>query len=1176
MSPKAKSKKLDSLLYTDELTKIHNRRYLKEVIPGHLAKAEEEESTVAIFMIDLDKFKGINDTYGHAVGDQALKHFSKVLSQETKDKGEVIRYAGDEFVLVLSKLDKKEARNIGMEILEKLKESPLKVKDKELTLGCSLGVSLFPKDGKTLKILFEKADEALYMAKDRGRGKVVVFPDSGKLLVPTKLDSILDTPEIVGRDDIIQFIDTHLSKKGNPSVFPVLLGGDGTGKSRLMEYARGRAQKELAFTLFAKGYPLWQTEMYGAVFSALARLFEQEISISNKVFSELEDTYKLILKPYLHSWDAKEVEAAEEAPEPDSSILFEALTQTFFILRELGDGAVLLDGTDLIDQPSLEFFDSQYNQEEGGNLFFVCSINSQDILAGEEKLLSLFESMPEMITGSEIRRFQLEPLSLEDIRKLTEKLFDGKALPAETEKSLLDKSSGNPLFIIEAVSFLLLNGKIEAVGDEWDLSLAKPDDIPSDLGEMLRKRLMSMDKEAMNVLKLASILGEKINTRQLAEMSELKEQQVSDILINARRALLIEETPNPDEFVFTHRLDRSVFYSLMSEDERRQYHSLAADIEQKLAPGALERVVGKLAYHFQSAGQLEQASKMFSTLRSQLSSVSISKGSRKLLQKKTLASSMAKESELDEEDLANAVELGRAFRAILHNFRLYPKEHENVKNSIVRFMELLEPFLAEKTEILSLSLTKEKTLFNGQPPPPTKDDPRLTEDLYEALNNFGLQGVLFLNGITQDEVMRFLEAFTRHPEDVAGQWDVLVDELELSHILPDRKIFVAVSEHKVILDRQELLVQAPTGAREAAPGPAGQDAGPGMSDEQIEQLRSILDQFVKEKQELLDAIKSEGIGTVEFQQLVSLLQHTDIAEAERTVRKSGEVTPHVEGAPPPEEKPAGVQPEQMIADWTEQDLYPAFEDLNSKDTGTRAKAAAWLLNQDISRLADAGLNAIASDMPLEARRLAATVIQRAGEDAVEELLGKINPNAPGFSLLKLLTVADTFIEYPKLLPLLRKIALTGPTETVRPTIEILDQIPGKEVDIIFLEVFNLAAGKVKTDILNLIAKRRIIEAIPLLIEIIRPKKTWETEERISLQEQVCRTLGQLSAADATEILIAAATVPKPWTLLKTKPDSIREAATLALRQLPDKMQIRKALDALKKDRSPLVRKAARQ
>lgn len=1176
MSVEAKKRSLDSLLYTDELTKIHNRRYLKEVVPGHLARAEDEGYTVAIYMIDLDKFKGINDTYGHGIGDQALKLFSKVLKEASEDKGDAIRYAGDEFVLILFRQDKKEARQFGMDILEKLKETPLKVKDKELTLSCSIGVSLFPKDGKILKTLFEKADEALYMAKDRGRGTVVVFPDSGKLLVPTKLDSILETPEIVGREDIIGFLDTHMSNNGNPAVFPVLLGGDGTGKSRLMKYARERAQKKLAFTLFTKGYPLWQTEMYGAVFSALARLFEQDKSISAKVFSELEDKYKLAIKPYLHSWEAKEVEPSEEIPKPDSSTIFEALTKTFFILRGMGDGAVLLDDADQIDQLSLEFFDSQYNQEEGGKLFFLSSINSPDILTAEEKLLDLFDSMPEILTGNEVRRFPLEPLSREDIRQLTEKLFDGKTLPDESERSLLDKSSGNPLFVIEGISFLLLKGKIEAVGDEWDLSLVKPDDIPSNLSEMIKNRLLSMDKEAVNVLKLASILGEKINTSQLAELSELKEPQVSDILINAQRALLIEDTPHPNEFVFTHRLDRSVFYSLMSEDERRKYHSLAAEIEQKLAPDALDRVVGKLAYHFQSAGQLEQASRMFANLRNQLRSVSISKGARKILQKKTLTSSLAKESELTEEDLASAVDLGRAFRAVLHNFRLYPKEHENVKTSIARFMELLDPFLAEKTEILSVSSTKEKTLFNGQPPPPTRDDQRLTSDLYEVLNLFGLRGVLFLKGITQDEIMRFLEAFTRHPEDVASQWDILVDELELSHILPDRKMFVEVGEHKVVLDKQELLAQSPTGVRETTPEAAVKDAGPAMSDKEIDRLRSVLDQFAREKQELLEAIKSKDIDNVEFQQLVSLLQHADISRAEEAVRESGEVAPKVEGAPFLTDKAAVAPPQQKLVDWTEQDLYPAFEDLNSKDTETRAKAAAWLVEQEPSKLADAALNAIASDMPLEARRLAATVIQRAGEDAVEMLLAKIDPDAPRFSLLKFMTIADTFIDYPKLLPLLRKIALTGPTETVRPTIEVLDKIPGKEVNMIFLEVFNLAAGRVKADILSLIAKRRILEAVPLLLEIIRPKKTWEQEGRISLQEQVCRTLGELSSADTADMLIAAATIPKPWTLLKAKPDSVREAATLALRQLPDKVKIRRALEALKRDKSPLVRKAARQ
>lgn len=1178
MSTEPKSSKLESLLYKDELTKIFNRRYLKEMIPGQLALAENEGFKVAFYMIDMDNFKGINDTYGHAAGDRALQHFSRIISQETKDQGTAIRYAGDEFVLVLSKLDKKKARQLGMEIQQKIAKDPFKVKDTQLTLGCSMGISVFPKDGKTLKMLFEKADEALYMAKDRGKGRVIVFPDSGKLLVPSKLDSVLDSPYIVGRDDLIQFLDKHLSKKGNPSVFPVLLGGDGTGKTRLMQYARGRAQKKLDFTLFAKGYPLWQTEMYGAVFSALGRLFEQKKSISDKVFSSLEDKYKLILKPHLYPWDIKEVETTEEVPESDTTTLFEALTQTIFILRKMGHGAVLLDDVDQIDQPSLQFFDSQFYQKEGGNIFFVSSINSPDLLTGEEKLLVLFDSMPEVATNGEVKKLQLEPLLLEHIHQLATNLFDGKSLPAESEKSLLQNSTGNPLFIMEALSFLIQTSKIEAVGDEWDLSLVNPEDIPSNLSDMIKERLLRMDKDAINVLKLASILGEKINPDQLAEMSKLKVQQVVDILVNARRALLIEETPDPREFIFTHRLDRSVFYSLMSEDERRHYHSLAADIEMKFAPSSLERVVGKLAYHFQNAGQLEQAATMFSTLRRQLQVVSISKGARKLLQKRILTSSLARESPLEEEDLCKAVELGRAFRAAVHNIRLYPKEHENVKSSVDRFLEYLEPFLEEKTEVLSISLTPESALFNGQPPPPTRDDPQLTQDLYEVLNNYGLQGVIFLRGITKDELLRFLEPFTRNPEDVAGQWDVLVQELELSHVLPDRKMFVAVGERKVILDKQELFAQTPSrGASEEVPAPPATDTSQ-VSEEQLEQLKSILNQFAREKQELLDAIKSEDIGKIEFNQLVNLLQHTDIARAEKTVLEAGEISPGVEEAPPsplPNDKYAGVLPDQGIVDQTEQDVLLAFKDLNSEETGTRAKAGAWLTKQEPSRLVGAGLKAIASDMPLKARKLVAAVIRKAGDVAVEAFLEKINPDTPVGPLLKFITIADMFIDSPKLLPLLHDIALTGPTETVRTTLEILDQIPGKEVNSVLLEIFDLAAGMVKMDILTLFANRRILEAVPLLLELIRPKKIWEKERRISLQKETCRTLGLIGSPEATDTLVAVAKVPKLWTFLRIKPDSIRETATWALRQLPENWKISKALDELKNDRSPQVRKAAR-
>jgi hypothetical protein len=126
--------------------------------------------------------------------------------------------------------------------------------------------------------------------------------------------------------------------------------------------------------------------------------------------------------------------------------------------------------------------------------------------------------------------------------------------------------------------------------------------------------------------------------------------------------------------------------------------------------------------------------------------VFISRGAQKVLKKRILTASLAKESPLEPEDLSKALEIGRAFRTALNNLRLYPKEHENVKTSVERILQLLEPFLDTKTEILSISVTPEAILFNSLAPPAKGVDQQLTEDLYEILNSYGLQGVLFIRG----------------------------------------------------------------------------------------------------------------------------------------------------------------------------------------------------------------------------------------------------------------------------------------------------------------------------------------------------------------------------------------------------------------------------------------------
>ena len=234
---------------------------------------------------------------------------------------------------------------------------------------------------------------------------------------------------------------------------------------------------------------------------------------------------------------------------------------------------------------------------------------------------------------------------------------------------------------------------------------------------------------------------------------------------------------------------------------------------------------------------------------------------------------------------------------------------------------------------------------------------------------------------TKEEAVRFFEVFQKNSEEVANQWDRLVDQLNLSYILPDRKMFVAVGERKIILDDQEVLAQTPGREAAAAPAQTATGAAP-MTDEQLGQLENILDQFRKEKEELLSSLKSGDINKQELQELVNLLKKTDISQIDRSVMEAG-------GAPPPsviatspqKDRYADVKPDLDVVKQTEEDISLVFEDLNSQDVNTRAKAAAWLAEQEPSKLAEFGLKMITSDMPLRTRRLAAGIIQKAGEEA---------------------------------------------------------------------------------------------------------------------------------------------------------------------------------------------------
>ncbi|MRH44495.1 EAL domain-containing protein [Aquibacillus halophilus] len=157
------------MAYHDFLTGLPNRRFFEDKLELELNKAKETNSKLAVLLIDLDRFKFINDTLGHDIGDRVLKEVSKVLKSCVSEKDMVARIAGDEFVIIISELtDDQRVINVATNIKEKL-QFPFIINNYELFATSSIGISIYPDSGEDIKTLLKNSDVAMYLAKQNGK-----------------------------------------------------------------------------------------------------------------------------------------------------------------------------------------------------------------------------------------------------------------------------------------------------------------------------------------------------------------------------------------------------------------------------------------------------------------------------------------------------------------------------------------------------------------------------------------------------------------------------------------------------------------------------------------------------------------------------------------------------------------------------------------------------------------------------------------------------------------------------------------------------------------------------------------------------------------------------------------------------------------------------------------------
>jgi diguanylate cyclase (GGDEF)-like protein len=166
----------ERLSFTDDLTKLHNARYLRQFLVNEIKRARRYHSSVAALFLDLDDFKRVNDMHGHLIGSHALMEIASVILPSVRDTDCVVRYGGDEFVVILTETGVEQAIRVADRIRAKIEEHRFTGgRGLSVSLTASFGIAVFPQHALSPQQLIARADSAMYAAKAANKNCVRVI-----------------------------------------------------------------------------------------------------------------------------------------------------------------------------------------------------------------------------------------------------------------------------------------------------------------------------------------------------------------------------------------------------------------------------------------------------------------------------------------------------------------------------------------------------------------------------------------------------------------------------------------------------------------------------------------------------------------------------------------------------------------------------------------------------------------------------------------------------------------------------------------------------------------------------------------------------------------------------------------------------------------------------------------
>ena len=774
------------LIFEDELTGLYNRRFLLNYFQYKVTWDAPDLNPLSLIMVDLDDFKQINDRFGHDSGDQVLIWFASVLRELTGDYGIAVRYAGDEFIILMPRGDKQAAMQVGERLLRLVGEEPCRLQEEDecLNLTVSIGIASAPEDAQSSKELIRKADAALYFAKKSGGNRLA---EAGKTLpqavfAKTALHH-LDSARISGRGPQLAVVGKAFRKFSQRiSQFLIFEGGAGMGKSEFLQAVHRTLAQSKIEQIRVHGIAQELFRPYYLVTNILVELLNQREDVRVGVLENLSPKEIVYLSQILPQLGGKEKVTLEQDERALREGVFTALVHFFTKALDNSPLILLIDDFHFSDAATLILLRQLMLSQEIPLLIFATSVEIRQLVEQKQKVpLEGFYAAHAEELG--MRKISLTSLSANDISEHLQTIFPQVSLPDNFAGDLARVSQGNPFFLTEILRKLVLDQKVSLVGQQWVIEPLEEGYLPQSLEEIVSDKIAVLDAESRQLLDQASVLGEDFSLSFLTGCSQGMEAKVLEFVDKAvAQGLIHTDFQINDETIrFLCKRVMEITYGAIEDDRKQELHERIGNYQETLFQHGLLASAAPLAYHFQRSANEDKLRK-YMELQAATDEKLFNLFEGLEYTGEQQSGDSPADVPLNPRSLMHIPRMIRLLLTTVHHIKLYPPGSDTIVDSTNQFRETIDKILADN-ERVHISLANHQLMVNGEAVDVTDFEP-IIEAFFKFLGEMDLKAIAFSRGLNEHELKVMLEGLGRVSRKMIDKrfWQRFSAEQGLIHI----------------------------------------------------------------------------------------------------------------------------------------------------------------------------------------------------------------------------------------------------------------------------------------------------------------------------------------------------------------------------------------------------------